>query len=118
MVGVTRAERLAEFLRRLNAARPARDFPEAYGQITCILNQVEDEHAGTPFDLSAAAHDGRLYPPLWDRIKRQNPDVRRLISTNHETRVAVNGAIEIASRTTGHVYLDKPGDDGRRVRDS
>lgn len=46
----TRAERLAEFLRRLAAAPAAADAGEASRQIGDILNAVEDEMTSIPFD--------------------------------------------------------------------
>jgi len=65
----TKAERLQEFATRLGAAVPARSFDEAYGQITRILNEVEDELSGVSYDMSKSATDGRLYPSLWDNVR-------------------------------------------------
>ena len=107
----SRAERLAEFVRRLNAAPRAQSFAEAYQQIVDILNAVEDELTAIPFNPEAATSlhqaDGRMYPPLRDseRSVPDYPSVKRLRSRGHNTFIGVNGSVEIADLRTGHVLL-------------
>jgi hypothetical protein len=105
--------RLAEFLRRLAAAAPASTAEEAYRQVHDILNAVEDEMTGIPFDPANWMNDGRMYPPQSDSIRsvKGRPDLKRYASRGHQTIIGTNGAIEIRSldRT---VIFQKPGSDG------
>jgi hypothetical protein len=48
-----RSERLDEFFRRLTVAPSARSFDEAFGQMSRVLNEVEDELSGIPYDIKA-----------------------------------------------------------------
>ena len=63
-----KAERFAEFLRRLGAAPPA-SFDEAYRQVCDILNDVENDMTSIPFDPPNWMTDGRLYPPQVDNMR-------------------------------------------------
>ena len=47
---VPKAERFAEFLKRLGVAPAAADSDEAHRQLGDILNAVEDEMTSIPFD--------------------------------------------------------------------
>ena len=77
----TRAERLAEFLRRLSAAPAASSFDEAYRQLGDILNAVEDEMTSIPFDPANWQNDGRMYPPQMDSLRTVlgRGDVKRAV---------------------------------------
>ena len=57
-----KAERFAEFLRRLRAAPAASSFTEAFRQLGDILNAVEDELTSIPYDPANWQNDGRMYP--------------------------------------------------------
>ncbi|HEX3578437.1 MAG TPA: hypothetical protein VHY33_07725 [Thermoanaerobaculia bacterium] len=115
-MSIAKAQRLAEFLRRLRWAAPASNAVEAFELIAHTLNAVEDEFSGTPFDPSAWQTDGRLYPPQIDskRVVPGRPDVTRYRSRSHNTFIAENGAIEIQT-IDGAVLLSKPGADGEGV---
>ena len=110
----TKAERFAEFLRRLDAAPAASDFDEAYGQLSDILNAVENEMTMIPFDPSNWRNDGRMYPPQMDSLRTVpgQSDARRFRSRSHNTLIAINGAIEIRDRS-GRAIFSKPGADGQ-----
>jgi hypothetical protein len=112
----TKAERLAEFLRRLAAAPPAADFDEAYRQICDILNAVEDDMTNIPYDPSKWMVDGRLYPPQADHMKLMpgRSDVKRFRSRANATLIGDNGAIRIED-LSGRTILDKPGGDRRTI---
>jgi len=115
-MAITKAQRLAEFLRRLQRAAPASNTEEAFALVARTLNAVEDEFSGTPFDPSAWQTDGRLYPPQIDS-RREVPgrsDVTRYRSRSHNTFIAENGAIEIQT-IDGMVLLSKPGANGESV---
>jgi len=115
-VAASRTERLAEFLRRLTDAPPAASAGEARELLASILNAVEDELSGVPFDLTKWQSDGRMYPPQ-DDSKRQVPgysNVTRFRSRGHNTFICTNGAIEIAE-VGGAVLLRKSGVDGKHV---
>jgi hypothetical protein len=112
----TKAERFAEFLRRLGAAPSASDFDEAYNQLCDILNAVEDEMTSIPFDPANWQSDGRMYPPQMDNLKEVpgRPEVKRFRSLKHNTLIGDNGAIAIRE-LTGQTIFSKPGSDGRLI---
>jgi hypothetical protein len=109
----TKAERFAEFLRRLSAAPPASGFDEAFQQLADILNAVEDEMTSIPFDPANWQNDGRMYPPQMDSLRsvQGRSDVRRFRSKAHNTLIGDNGAIEIRDLSSRPI-LTKPGADG------
>jgi hypothetical protein len=115
-MSITKAQRLVEFLRRLRWAAPASNAREAFELVARILNAVEDEFSGTPFDPSSWQTDGRLYPPQADsrRVVPGRLDVTRYRSRSHNTFIAENGAIEIQT-IDGLVLLSKAGADGESV---
>ncbi len=110
----SKAERFAEFLRRLDAAPLAANFDEAYRQVCDILNAVEDDLTSIPLDPPSWMWDGRLYPPQMDNLKLVpgRPDLRRFRSKGHSTTIGPNGAMEIRDNS-GQLVLDKAGADGR-----
>jgi hypothetical protein len=112
----TKAERFAEFLRRLEAAAPATTFDEAFRQLSDILNAVENEMTSIPFDPANWQNDGRMYPPQSDNLKAvpSRSDVRRFRSKSHNTLIGDNGAIEIRD-LSGRAIFAKAGADGRPV---
>jgi hypothetical protein len=111
-----KAERFAEFLRRLGAAPAASDFDEAYRQVCDILNAVEDDMTSIPFDPPNWMKDGRLYPPQMDNMKvvSGRPDLKRFRSKGHSTTIGANGAIEV-HEIPGRLVLAKSGVDGRGI---
>jgi hypothetical protein len=114
-----KSERLSEFFRRLRLAPDCSNWLEARRQLEDILNAVEDELSGIPFnpDAASAPPDGRIYPPH-DKYLRDSgsPLVHLFGQTRHRTAFGVNGAVKI-TRPDGTVELDKPGADGQTVDD-
>jgi hypothetical protein len=110
----TKAERFAEFLRRLGEAPPASSFDEAYRRVCEILDAVEGEMTSIPYDPSSWRTDGRLYPPQMDNAKvvPGRPDLKRFRSKSHGTTIGANGAIEVRE-ISGGVVLTRPGADGQ-----
>jgi hypothetical protein len=113
----TRAERLAELLKRLNAAPAAASFDEARRLVDVTLNEVEDELSGVPFNPPMWMTDGRMYPVQDDRMFAVpgRPDIKELQSVAHSIFIRDNGAIRIQLRKPVVVLLDKPGADGTTV---
>ena len=112
----SKAERFAEFLRRLEAAPLASSFDEAYRQVCDILDSVEDELTTAPFDPPSWNTDGRLYPPQVDNM-RDLPgrgDVKQFRNRRHITLIGDNGAVEIRV-AQGRSIFAKPGADGRSI---
>lgn len=114
----SRAERLQEFINRLEAAPPAASHDEAFQLLSEALNAVEDEHSGVPYDPTKYLSDGRLYPPQEDsrRSVPERPDLVRYRSAKHNTYIHTSGAIVIVSVPKPGILpvliLSKPGADG------
>jgi hypothetical protein len=118
-MAIPKSERLAAFLRRLEALLPAESFDEARRQLDDTLNAVEDEMSGVPRNPDTWLSDGRMYPVKDDNVRdvKGHPDVKRLRSTGHNTFIRSNGAIRIVDVRTGKVMLEKAGKDDRHVFD-
>lgn len=115
----SKAERLAEFLRRLALASPASTAAEALDLIRKTLDQVEDELTTIPNngnDPVISRTDGRLYPPLDDMARPHSPSVTRYRNRGHNTYIGGNGSIEIKT-LPGEIIFQKAGADGRKVSD-
>jgi hypothetical protein len=114
----TKRERLAEILRRLDAAPSAGSDEAALALVRDVINAVEDELSGLPYDAAEAtmlAVSERMYPPLADsEIPDIMSGVRRFRTFRHELLVGANGAILIR-RMAGTIELSKPGADGKRI---
>ena len=110
-------ERLAIFKGRLLAAAPAGNLKDARSLLETVLNAVEDEFSGVPYNLAAWHDDGRMYPPLDDnrKIMSTAPRVERFKSAGHLIFLGGNGALTIVLRSDGTVFLDKAGSDGRTI---
>jgi hypothetical protein len=108
-----KAERFAEFLRRLGAAS---SFDEAYRLVCDTLDAVEDEMTSIPFDPPNWMVDGRMYPPQMDNMRGVpgRPDVKEFRNRRHFTRIGTNGAVEIKD-SRGQPIFAKPGSDGRLI---
>lgn len=123
MKGISKARRLEEFSRRLNASPAAGNFEEAWRQITETLNQVEDELSGIANNPAAWETDGRLYPPQLDREYpfTRHRRVRRFRTVGHNILIGENGAIQIRewnpNPLDGELILSKAGGDGKEVMD-
>lgn len=114
---VPKTERLQEVYRRLTAAPAARTFAEMRRQLDNVLNAVEDELTGIPYDPLRWETDGRLYPVQDDNIfdVEGHPCVMLLRARGNTIYIGDNGAIEIQSVVSGFVEFSKPGSDGRGV---
>jgi hypothetical protein len=117
--------RLEVYYYRMRSAPPASDHDEAMQLMAQMLNGVEDEFSGVPYNPSEPGNDGRMYPPDPRFLARRAsaPGVRVYRQRGHVTYVADNGAIETREVQAGeegpieYTVLDKPGSDGRRVSD-
>ena len=109
-------DRLAEIYRLLKGSPPASSAAEALTLLTQVMNRVEDERSGVPFDPANWQNDGRLYPPQPDsaRAVDARPDLTRYRSKRHNTFVRSNGALEIHS-LDGTVEFSKMGADGKGI---
>jgi hypothetical protein len=109
-----KAARIEEFYRRLIIAPAVTTAEEAYRLLCDILNAVEDEFTGIPYNPDAWATDGRLYPPFEDRRFEEGvPEGGRGYTTRrHVVYFGANGAIEIQTMA-GVVEFQKAGADGK-----
>ena len=122
-MGAARAplERIALFFERLKAHPAAATHDEAFRAVADILNAVEDEFSGAPYDPEKHLSDGRMYPPQEDSRRQVagRDDVVRYRSRGHNTWIANNGAMRIEKignkGQPAVLCLDKPGADGKTV---
>ena len=114
---VPKAERIAEFFRRIAALPALADQACARRVLDATLNMVEDELSGVAFNPDNWRTDGRMYPVEDDNAAdvEGHPGVLALRSRGHETFIAPNGAIEIRESTTDKVVFTKAGADGKGV---
>lgn len=115
---ISKAKRLQEFLKRLQASPSASTADEAFDLLAQTLNAVEDEYSGVPFRPENWRTDGRLYPPQEDsRVKfSERPSLRKYRNKGHYNFIGINGSIRIET-LEGDVLLDKSGQDGRKTHD-
>ncbi len=113
---VPKTERLQEVYRRLAAAPAAGTFAEMRRQLDDVLNAVEDELTGVPYDPRRWATDGRLYPVQDDNVfdVKGHPRVSLLRARRTAIYIGDNGSIEIRD-ASGMVEFSKQGADGLAV---
>lgn len=113
LVRWTRDQRLEEFFRRLMGSPACHSADGAFERVRAILNAVEDELSGLPYDPCHPRSDGRLYPAKpWFRCRTPGrPDLRRYRFKAHVLFIGPSGAILIAHKQKGAV-LHKPAEDG------
>jgi hypothetical protein len=82
-----------------------------------ILNAVEAEHSGVPFDPSNWRSDRRLYMPQMDNSSypEEYRGVTKLWSLGHALLIAPNGAYLIQENDSERIVLEAPGEDGRPI---
>lgn len=112
---VPKRDRLQEIYRRLAAAPVARSFAEMRSQLDGILNEVEDQLTGIPYEPDGWPTDGRLYPVQDDNVfaVADHPRVLLLRARRNHIYIGDNGSIEIKNAASGTVEFTKPGADGR-----
>jgi hypothetical protein len=111
-----RLERFRLFLMRLGKALACSTASEALALITTVLNAVEDEFSGAPYNPMNWASDGRMYPPEDDFLCESGiPSVTRYRTKGHYVDLGSNGAIRISKRADNAVVFEKPGSDGGGV---
>ncbi len=106
---MSKAERIAEFFKRLTAAAPASTAGDAFVLVTDTFEAVEAEYAGA---------DGRMFPPSGDYAYDVDgrPDLVEFRMVAHGTVIGSNGAILIRVRKSGAVVFEKAGADGHGVK--
>lgn len=115
-MGVPKRDRLQEFFRRLLEAPAAVSFDEAFTQLANILNAVEDELTGTPYDPDSWRVDGRIYPPQPDNLYEVegHSQVKRFRTVAHNIYIGANGSMQIIA-LDGTLEVRKLGADERDV---
>jgi hypothetical protein len=113
----SRAERLTELLRRLEAATTCAAANEALELLADTLNDVENQMSGVPFNPSYPLDDGRMYPPREDarREVEGRPDLLRYRTRNHNIYVSSEGALRIEEVRGRTCLLSKPDKNGRMI---
>lgn len=121
MERLSRKERLELFFQRLGESHHFQNLNEALDGLSQILNQVEDEFSGVPYQPDEHETDGRMYPPQADSVREVDgyPAVSRLRHKGHNTFISENGAIEIRVATvpteSAHLLFQKLGSNGKGV---
>lgn len=105
------------FLEGMHAASTAASELEAFELIRKILNSVEDQHSGVSYDPAEDGSGPRMYPPRKDRRfpVEGRPDLVRYVTRGQDFFVRQNGAIQIKTRLTGAILLEKVGSDGKSI---
>lgn len=113
---VPKAQRLQEIYRRLAEAPAAGTFDEMRAQLADVVNAVEDELTGVPYDPANWRTDGRIYPVYDDNVFEVagHPRVTLLRARKNLVYIGDNGSIEIRN-ATGQAVFRKPGRDGLGV---
>ena len=104
--------RLAEFYKRLASQSPSRTAKEALERIGKTLDEVEDLYSGIPKKDPPPLPimpDGRMYPPLEDRITRHADGSIMAESRRHDILLGPDGGITIKNRRTGNTEFQQPG---------
>jgi len=114
---MTKGERVAELVRRLEACPAAGNAEDALRLVTTVLEEIEDQHSGVPNDPSSPMADERIWPPIarYHFAIDGRPDLDGYRQRGHETILGTNGAILIRTRRGASIILDKAGQDGRKV---
>jgi hypothetical protein len=116
-------ERLEKFYERLGAAPASSSRSEALALIVRVLNEVEDEMSGIPYNPEvyedrSAPTDGRMYPPLEDAAREVpgHPGVTRYRTRGHNIFISETGAIEIQDIRTQDTVFKKADSIGDCIR--
>ena len=103
-------------IKRLLTLPPASSGAEAYEQLVRVVNEVEDEHSGTPYDPERWMEDGRIYPPLPDSERESKlPGFNRYVTKGHHVFIGLHGAIGFWNFKTRAWDLTKPGANGQEI---
>ena len=116
---LSKRERLALILKRLEDDQAAASEADALQLIGRAMDEVEDAHSGVPKDPShhlSQRTDGRMYPPH-ERFKLVSPFPNSSCyrQAAHKTYVGTNGSFRIISITATGEQVAKPGADGAKL---
>ncbi|GLS95303.1 hypothetical protein [Piscinibacter gummiphilus] len=94
------------------SCKETKDFADS------VLNTIEDEFSGVPYDEGDWKHDDRLYPAKEDN-RRHSPvdEVSIYRHKQHESYFGINGAIRVVQRTGKVFSVDLAGSDGLTIGD-
>lgn len=106
---MTKAQRVAEFFKRMTLATPVHSAGEAFVLLTETFIAVENDFASA---------DDRMLPPSGDYAYEieGRADLVEFRMVAHGTIIGENGAILIRIRKTGTVVFEKPGANGKGVK--
>jgi len=109
---LTRGQRLTEYFNRLRGQPASRTADEALGRVSQTLHEVEDALSGIPRQNPPPPPnmpDGRMYPPLADRITRHADGSITAQTRGHDISIGRDGSITMTNRQTGQVDFHQPG---------
>jgi hypothetical protein len=113
---VPKRYRLQEIYRRLTQVPAAGTFDEMRAQLADVINAVEDQLTGIPYDPANWRNDERIYPVYDDNVfdVAGHPRVTLLRAKKNLVYIGDNGSAEIRN-ASGDVAFRKPGRDGLGV---
>jgi hypothetical protein len=89
-------QRVAEFLKRLEAAGPVATSSEAFGLVCRLLEEVENEFCPIPpVPTPGLRYTGRMYAPQEDHIRRRPNGTIVADARHHRVFCHPNGDIVI-----------------------
>ena len=109
---LSREERLREYFNRLGGQPPSQSAEEALERVIRTLDEVEDAHSGIPKSGTPppiGQSDGRMYPPLGDRVIRRADGSVTAQTKGHDMLISRDGSITIRNRATGETEFDQTG---------
>lgn len=111
-----KSARLAELYARLTAAPAAAGHDQAFDLLERMVNAVEDEMSGVPYNPASSHNDGRMYPPSREfEVDSDTSGSRCYRQRGHKTYIGLNGAIKIVKLGSTQVVLSKAGADGKEL---
>jgi len=97
-------------------AEPCANADDALDLVGRLLEEVENEFSGVPYNPSTPTNDGRMYPPRADsRRKIDQPDMRLYRTRGHRLFISETGAILI-QELNGTCVFSKVDKNGAQLR--
>ncbi|MET0386573.1 MAG: DUF6861 domain-containing protein [Polyangiales bacterium] len=107
---LSRQQRLQLYYDRMRSTPRPNNAEEALAQLRTTLDDVEDAHSGVPKSdppPPIGQSDGRMYPPLDDRVVRKPDGTIQANTRAHDIECGTDGSLRITNRRTGEVDYER-----------